>query len=128
MTDRGLSPAPVIVAPMTKGVTFFEISGPDADELRRFYADGMGLALADPMDGYTMLPAPDGDAVDGGLFTGEGAYAVPFFWVDDLDAAVERAVAAGGSVVVPPFDHGPTRAAHLTDPAGNRIGVFTPRP
>ena len=112
----------------TKGVTFFEISGPDADALRRFYGDGLGLTLTDPIDGYTMAPAGDGDAVDGGIWSGPDAWAVPFVWVDDLDAALARVEDAGGKVVVPPFDHGPTRAAHVLDPAGNRVGVFTPRP
>jgi uncharacterized protein len=114
---------------MTKGITFFEISGPDADGLRRFYAEGIGLELADPIDGYTMLPAGDDDAIDGGLFDGSagpGTYAMPYVWVDDVDAAVEQAVAAGATLLVAPFPHGPTRAAHVADPAGNRIGLFQP--
>lgn len=110
----------------TKGVTFFEISGPDADVLRRFYADGLGFTVADPMEGYSMLPAGDGDAVDGGIRGGTEPYAVPFVWVDDVEAAVARAVAAGATVVMPPAPHGPTIAAHIADPAGNRIGLFQP--
>jgi uncharacterized protein len=44
------------------------------------------------------------------------------FAVDDTDGTVARAAELGGSVVVPPFEAGPTRVAVLGDPAG---AVFT---
>lgn len=53
-----------------------------------------------------------------------GQYAIPYVEVPDVKAAVEQATAAGATVVVPPTTHGPTLTAHITDPAGNRIGLF----
>ena len=44
------------------------------------------------------------------------------FWIDDTDAAVERAVAAGGDALAAPFDIPMFRAAVLRDPQG---AVFT---
>ena len=44
------------------------------------------------------------------------------FAVDDTDAIAARAGELGGTVMVPPFDAGPTRVAILSDPQG---AVFT---
>jgi hypothetical protein len=46
------------------------------------------------------------------------------FWIDDTDAAVSRAAALGGSVVVPPDDApGGFRQALLADPEGGTFSV-----
>jgi len=107
-------------------VTFFEVSGPDAPALRRFYADGLGLDVGPFEHDYATFASGDG-AIPGGLWDGTatlGTYAVAYIEVDDLAAAVDRAEAAGATVVVPPTPHGPTRVAHIADPAGNRIGLY----
>ena len=44
------------------------------------------------------------------------------FWIDDVDAAVERVAAGGGSIVVAPHDAGAFRQAVVACPAG---AVFT---
>ena len=40
------------------------------------------------------------------------------FWIDDVDAAVERVARHGGTVVRSPFDAAPFRRAVIADPAG----------
>jgi uncharacterized protein len=45
------------------------------------------------------------------------------FWIDDVDTSAERAVAAGGTVLVAPFDTGNFRAAVLADPAGAAFSI-----
>ena len=46
-------------------------------------------------------------------------------WVSDLDGAVERCTARGGTVVVAPFDYEPTaRLAVITDADGNTYEVI----
>lgn len=108
-------------------VTYFEISGADTAALRTFYRDGLGLDLGPFEDDYSMLVDEAGGTA-GGLWDGTqafgGAYAIPFVQVDDVDAWVARAVAAGATVLTAPIQHGPTRTAHIADPAGNRIGVY----
>lgn len=108
-------------------VTYFEISGPDPAALRTFYREGLGLDLAPFEDDYAVL-ADEAGGTAGGLWDGTqafgGAYATPFVQVDDVDAWVARAVAAGATVLTAPIQHGPSRTAHLADPAGNRIGVY----
>jgi predicted enzyme related to lactoylglutathione lyase len=47
------------------------------------------------------------------------------FAVDGTDAAAERAAELGGSIVVAPFDAGPTRVAVLRDPQGATFSIST---
>ena len=111
---------------MTNAITFFEISGPDRESLRHFYIEGLSLDVT-PFDNDYAGVVPREGAIAGGLWDGTatfGQYAIPYVEVPDVKAAVEQATAAGATVVVPPTTHGPTLTAHITDPAGNRIGLF----
>lgn len=60
-----------------------------------------------------MLPAQDG---------ADSHWSVDF-WVDDTDAAADRASRAGGRVVVPPSDTPIARQAVLADPEGAAFSV-----
>ncbi len=51
----------------------------------------------------------------------------PYVYVEDLEAALERA-AAQGAEVVEPYAEGSLRIAVIRDPAGNAIGVWTGLP
>ena len=112
-------------------VTYFEISGPDVEKLREFYVTALELPTDESPDpSYVQFASADG-AIPGGildagpLFEEPGvSYAMPYVQVDDVDAAVDRAVAAGATVVAGVRQHGPTRSAHLLDPAGNRFGIY----
>lgn len=116
---------------MSNAVKFFEISGPNADALRTFYGDVLGLPLEAPDEsGYAMIPPSDG-AIAGAVWDAAGAwsesdttYAVAYVEVEDVEACVAAAEAAGAKVVIAPRQHGPTISAHVLDPAGNRIGVY----
>ena len=44
------------------------------------------------------------------------------FWIDDVDAAVERVAQRAGTVIEPPFDAAAFRRAVVADPAG---AIFT---
>jgi len=43
---------------------------------------------------------------------------------DDLDGALERVQAAGGTITAPIFDFPGGRRFHFKDPAGNELGVW----
>jgi uncharacterized protein len=51
----------------------------------------------------------------------------PFFVVDDMDAAVARAVEAGGMALRDPFDVPAGRIAALQDPGGAPFSLWAPR-
>jgi predicted enzyme related to lactoylglutathione lyase len=58
---------------------------------------------------------------------GGGSWAIFSAQVDDVAAAVARAVELGATVAVPLVDNGAIEFAHLVDPQGNRFGVWKPK-
>jgi len=107
----------------------------DAEKAKRFYADTIGWTFDGmPMPNGTYWIAKMGDAPVGGVFTmsdpdsaGMPEMWLPYLAVDDVDARVSKAVAAGGKVMQPPFDiPGVGRIAMLTEPGGAMIGWITP--
>lgn len=122
---------------MTSPVAWIDLAVPDAEGLRDFYASVMGwtpsaVSMGD-YDDYAMNDA-SGEAV-AGVCHARGVNAeippvwMPYFRVDDVDAAVERCLAAGGSLVKPldpPSSYG--RTAFLRDPSGTAFGLFSPGP
>ena len=96
---------------------------------RPFYAEVFGFTLDGNPDlpdfDFTFLRRPDGHEVGGimGLPTGAGTSWSTTFEVDDTDAAVARAVAAGGTVG-PVDDMIYGRFATITDPFGAEFSVI----
>ncbi len=114
---------------MTNKVDYFEIGTPDPAASKAFYGPLFDWELEDPTG-----PAPYG-MIEGGLGglwdtsgQGGGRWAIFYVQVADVGAAIEHALALGGSVVVPLTDNGGIEFAHLEDPQGNRFGVWHPKP
>jgi predicted enzyme related to lactoylglutathione lyase len=118
---------------MPNRVVHFEIISPEAEKIQRFFADVFDWAIntANPMN-YGMV---DTGAKDYGI---QGGIAAPgpfgsghvtfYIEVDDVDKALERAVAAGGTIAMPKINIGgapgqETILAQFTDPLGNRYGL-----
>jgi hypothetical protein len=113
----------------TNGVTWFEIGTSDAGAAKRFYGDVFGWTFADDGTGYQEISTPAEAGIEGGLRQTQGqepGYAIFYVQVADVAATVAAAEAAGGKVLVPVTvaPDGLT-FAHLLDPTGNHIGVFT---
>lgn len=115
-------------------VGWFEIGTADPDGARRFYAEAFGWTFE--VDGpYSIITTGPGQPLQGGIQdTGAGLpegtparYAVPCVLVPDTAAVCERVVSLGGRVIVPatPTPMGLTYA-HVADPDGNHLGLFTP--
>ncbi|MGA8690335.1 MAG: VOC family protein [Methyloceanibacter sp.] len=114
-----------------------ELMTHDAQRAKKFYADTIGWTFDPmPMDGGTYWIAKAGDKMVGGIFemNGPDFAGVPENWmpylaVDDVDARVKKAVAAGATVMREPFDiPGVGRIAILHEPGGAAVGWMTPRP
>jgi catechol 2,3-dioxygenase-like lactoylglutathione lyase family enzyme len=105
----------------------------DADELAGFYAQLLGWEITAQDDGWIAMNDPGGGV--GLLFQAEGWYQPPV-WpeqpgekdkmlhleieVDDLEAAVARAVSVGGRIAEPqPKDRAPEQLRVMLDPAGH---------
>jgi uncharacterized protein len=108
----------------------------DVEGTKKFYASTMGWSF-DGMptpDGGTYWIAKMGDEPVGGLFDINGAdyQGVPEAWmsyiaVDDVDARVKKATAAGAKLMKPIFEvPGVGRIAILLEPGGAGVGWMTP--
>jgi|SRR5581483_5610061 len=110
------------------GVTYMQIPALDVRASAAFYARVFGWATHD-RGGDAHMGFDDGATHLSGAFVTGRAIArepgiLPDVYVDGVDAALERATAAGGEVVTPPYPEGDLWVATLRDPAGNIIGVW----
>jgi predicted enzyme related to lactoylglutathione lyase len=107
------------------------------DGVKTFYADTLGLsfeAMPMPGGGGTYWLAKIGGEPVAGVFdiSGPEFGPVPESWmayiaVDDVDARVKKALAAGAKLMKPLFDvPGVGRIAILLEPGGAGIGWMTP--
>ena len=108
----------------------------DVERAKKFYAQTIGWSY-EPMamaDGATYWVATMNGKPVGGIFPTNrpGFEQVPEAWmsylaVDDVDARVEKAKAAGAKLMRPIFDvPGVGRIAILTEPGGAGVGWITP--
>jgi len=107
---------------------WYELMTTDPEGAERFYGDVVGWTIGDPMPGdveYRMLGAPDGFA--GGMLTltkamcdgGARPMWLGYLGVDDVDLAIDNAVAAGAEVQMAASDiPGVGRIAMIADPQG----------
>jgi len=114
---------------MANPVGWFEVSGPDAGALQRFYREAFGWEIDanNPM-GYLMVAAQEGGIGGGVCPSPDGKPYVAFYIaVPDLQAALDQIGRLGGVTVTPPMDvPGGPSIAFFSDPAGNRIGLMKP--
>ncbi|MGB6346911.1 MAG: VOC family protein [Methyloceanibacter sp.] len=107
----------------------------DPETVKKFYADTIGWTFDPmPMENGTYWIAKAGDKMAGGIFEMQGECFegmaedwMPYLAVDDVDARVEKAVAAGATLMRPPFDvPNVGRIAILRQPGGGAVGWMTP--
>ncbi len=110
-----------------------ELMTSDVEAAKKFYGDAFGWTFkAGTLEGapaYTEIGTPDGKFVGGIMALPEGQPAPPhwsgYVSVDDVDAAVKRAEAAGGRVYVQPMTIETVgRFAVIADPQGGVTAPF----
>lgn len=123
----------------TGRIVWTELATPDPDAAAAFYAAALGWThrtMPSPMGQGEYHLYSNGDGEVAGMLAMEGSQweGIPSHWlsyvsVPDVDAAVAKAVEAGGQVLAPAFDI-PTigRIAVLADPLGAALGLITPIP
>ncbi|WP_448664180.1 VOC family protein [Sphingomonas sp. CJ20] len=105
-------------------ISYVELPVGAVGPVRDFYAQAFDFAFTDFGPEYAAMTGGD---VDLGLNgTGDQPIAVPLPLVEttDLEGALARVEAAGGTIEVPIFAYPGGRRFHFRDPAGNLLGVF----
>jgi lactoylglutathione lyase len=105
--------------PLIRKVDCIQIQVPDLDAGLAFYRDQLGHQLVWRSDRAVGLRLLDTDAEI--VLQLERPGIEVNLLVDTVDAAVERVVAAGGIVVVPPFDIQIGRCVVVQDPWGTNL-------
>lgn len=124
---------------MTNAINWFEIPTTKLDKAQTFYEAVLGCTLRrenmGPSEGAVFPYDVQGDGVGGALMCGPTAPAsstggtlVYLNASPSLDAALNRATAAGGKIALPrqALPPGLGYFAHITDLDGNRVGLHAP--
>jgi predicted enzyme related to lactoylglutathione lyase len=104
-----------------------ELSTPDSASARAFYSASLERPVEDmgiPGFDYATVKVGGDDVAGVWGVPGEPAHWSVYFAVDDADAAVARAIAAGGSVVREAADSPYGRFAIVADPFGATLAVM----
>src|SRR5665811_2112732 len=107
---------------------WFAISSPAAPRARRFYQEMFGWPVNLPDETYAFGSGEGGQPAGGiGQAGPDSPYTgiVVYFRVDDIDDALARAVALGGTRVMAPVETPMSRIAAFADPDGNLIGLLS---
>jgi uncharacterized protein len=111
---------------MGNPVIWFEINGRDPARLHDFYRKVFGWTVdADNPMSYGFVQTGSAEGIQGAIATGQGSRGVTIFLgADDVQGALDRAVAAGAEVVTPVGGiPGVVEVAQFRDPEGNTIGL-----
>jgi predicted enzyme related to lactoylglutathione lyase len=101
---------------MSSPIVFFDIAGPDAAQLKTFYSENFGWSI-DAANGITTPTLK-------GTLRQDPAEKIIYIGVPEIDAALAKIVASGGSVAVPRMVvPNVVTFALFNDPAGNRMGL-----
>jgi len=109
---------------MTEHIDYVELPGSDLAEMKSFYGSAFGWGFTDYGPTYAGL---EDAGLDGGLASGDAAMTtVPLVILktDDLEGALARVEATGGTITAPIFEFPGGRRFHFRDPAGNELGMW----
>jgi uncharacterized protein len=107
----------------------FEVLGKDKEALTSFYTELFGWKTKEIESArgtpYTIVEAEDG-GIGGGIGSspnGVEGHVTFYVGVDDLEAALAKAEALGGTRMTEPMEIPDGQIAHFTDPEGHLIGL-----
>jgi uncharacterized protein len=102
-----------------------ELATPDPARARDFFAELLGWTVEPEESGYGVIK--NNGALNGGIRPpqdGEPTHWLVYFTTAELDAAIERIRAGGGSVIAGPLDTPVGRVAAIRDPQGAAFALF----
>ena len=120
---------------MPNPVVHFEVQSSDAEKSKAFFKDVFGWSISDaPMPGgmtYGIVDTESDGGINGGIgpsFDAESHVAF-YIAVDDIQGYLDKAVAAGGKVMMPvTVIPSAVTMAFFADPTGANIGLVADEP
>ena len=112
--------------PTHHSIDYIEFAVLDLPESRRFYSEAFGWGFTEYGPDYVGITIDDREV--GGMHPSEEiAQGGPLviLYSDNLEDSLAAVVAAGGEVVVQPFDFPGGRRFHFEDPSGNELAVWS---
>ena len=119
--------------PSIGSVGWLDLTVPDADALKDFYAAVVGWSPAPvPMGDYSdyMMMNPQSETPAAGVCHARGvnsslpSFWIPYFVMSDLDAAAGEIQTRGGTLLVPVRSAGNGKYVVFRDPAGAVAALF----
>ena len=112
---------------MGSPVVHFDISGPNPEELQRFYGELFGWKLTVvPEMNYALVDTQGGFGINGGIGGSQGGPGQIAFYVmvDDLQATLDKAESLGGKTTQAIIEvPGTVTLAMFADPEGHEVGL-----
>ena len=106
-------------------IDYIEITVPDLEAAKTFYAKAFGWTFNDYGPGYAGIVGKEHEM--GGLCVGDevrqGGPLVILF-SNDLEQSVAAVTEAGGKIIKPPYDFPGGWRFHFRDPGGNELAVW----
>lgn len=111
---------------MSDKIDYIEFPSTNRGQTSAFFQAAFGWGVISFGPGYDGL---DGAGIDGGVDQAEGKVAATMAIVrtDDLDAAEQRVIKAGGVITRGQFDFPGGRRFHFREPGGNEMAVWVAR-
>lgn len=109
---------------MKARLNYVEFAVGDIAAATAFYTSAFGWSLT--AYGPTYAATTTGDTDIGLDADSTATKPLPVIEVDDLETALARVLAAGGTLTVPVFAFPGGRRFHATDPSGNEIAIAQP--
>lgn len=113
------------------GLTYLEIPTLAPARSAAFYEQVLGWVTEERAPGDFRFRDPDGYLIGRWVLGRQGHSMpglLPYFYVNDIDQALERAAVHGGQVIEEPRPEGNLRVAQVRDPAGNLLGLWQAPP
>ena len=111
-------------------INYIEFSATDIAKAKTFYGKVFGWAFQDWGPDYVSFSSDTG-GIDGGFRKaepgeeGEKSGPLVVLYSSDLKATEQAVTAAGGNIVVPPFEFPGGRRFHFSDGVGNLLAVWS---
>ena len=109
------------------GLSYLEIPAVDARQSAAFYEKVLGWNIQWLENDDQRFSDATGHLIGRwiiGRMVSREPGLLPYFYVDNIDTAVESVTAHGGEVVRPPYPEGNLWVATVSDPAVNVIGLW----